>query len=148
MKKLIEIALFTPDVKRTIEFYRKFLGENPAYESEESAEFKLGETRLFIHAKDERDEDPQPNFPKGVDHIAFGVEDLEEACEELRSQGIRAEIGPRDFYWGRSHTSATLAAGSSNSTGPKSSASIRIFEFTRYCFPFSKYPAKKPVPSL
>ena len=102
LKKLIEIALFTPDVKRTVEFYRKFLGENPDYESEESAEFKLGETKLFIHAKDERDENPEPNFPPGVDHIAFGVEDVEEACEELRSQGIRAEIGPRDFYWGRS----------------------------------------------
>ena len=64
LKKLIEIALFTPDVKRTVEFYRKFLGENPDYESEESAEFKLGETRLFIHAKDERDENPEPNFPQ------------------------------------------------------------------------------------
>lgn len=98
LRKLLEIALFTSDVKRTVEFYRKLLGANPTHESDESAEFKLGETKLFIHVRDESDENPEPGFPPGVDHIAFAVGDLDKACQDLQSQGLRPEYGPRDYY--------------------------------------------------
>lgn len=102
LKKLIEIALFTPDVKRTVEFYRKLLGANPTYVSNESAEFELGEAKLFIHVKDESDENLEPDFPPGVDHVAFAVDDVDKACQELKSHGLKPEYGPRDYYWGRS----------------------------------------------
>lgn len=102
MKKLIEIALFTPNVKRTMEFYRNFLGGEPAYESEESAEFNLGEAKLFIHMKDRSDEKLDPGFPPGVDHIAFAVDNIDKACEELRLKSLSPEYGPRTYYWGRS----------------------------------------------
>ncbi len=46
--------------------------------------------------KDAKDKNPEPNFPPSVDHMAFGVEDVDKGSEELRSQGIIAEVVPRD----------------------------------------------------
>ena len=85
MKKLVEVALFTSDVKRTVDFYRRLLGANPTYVSNESAEFKLGETKLFIHVRNESDENPDPGFPPGVDHIAFAVDDVDKAVAAAKA---------------------------------------------------------------
>ncbi len=98
--RLIEIALFTPDVRGTVEFYRKLLDMQPVWESDGAAQFDLGGVDLLIHVKEEGG--PSPGFPPDEDHIAFGVDNVDEACEELRLKGLKVKIGPRDFDWGRS----------------------------------------------
>ncbi len=99
MKRLEEIAYFTTDVDAAVNFYEKVLGIKPAsWHAGVAAEFMLGTVKLFLHARG----DPRPDGPPGVDHIAFAVDDVDQACEELRAQGLRIEIGPKDFYWGRS----------------------------------------------
>ncbi len=100
MKRIIEVALFTPDVMETVEFYKKFLEKTPAWESGDAAQFELGDVKLLIHVKAEGK--PSPGYPPDLDHIAFGVEDVDKACEELRPKGLRVELGPRDYEWGRS----------------------------------------------
>lgn len=99
MKRLGEIALFTPDVDRLVHFYSRVLGMEPsAWQPGETATFMLGDVKLFLH----RQGAPSPDVPPNMDHIAFFVEDVDAECEALQRQGLAAEIGPRDFSWGRS----------------------------------------------
>ena len=35
-------------------------------------------------------------------HIAFEVQDVDAACEELAKRGLTLEVPPKDYYWGRS----------------------------------------------
>ena len=44
-----EVALFTEDVARLVEFYERLLGRAPDSSSESHASFDLGGTTLFIH---------------------------------------------------------------------------------------------------
>lgn len=99
MKPLEEIALFTSDLDRTARFYERLLGVAPAaWEPGETATFLLGSVKLFLHRKGE----PSPEWPPDEDHIAFQVEGVDQASEELKAQGLVMEVAPRDFYWGRS----------------------------------------------
>ncbi len=100
VKRLVEVTLFTSDVKDTVAFYRDFLGVNPAWESDELAQFELEGVKLLIHVKGSSG--PSSGYPPDVDHIAFGVKDVDDACKELRQKGLRPEYGPKDFDWGRS----------------------------------------------
>ena len=98
--RLKEIAFFTPDVKSMAGFYEKLLSLTPSYVSEQAAEFMLGDVKLFIHSRG--DAPPASGDPPNEDHIAFEVENIGAACEELQSRGLTLEIGPKDYYWGRS----------------------------------------------
>lgn len=99
MKRVGEIALFTPDVDRLVQFYAKILGAEPgSWQRGETATFMVGEVKVFLHRRGE----PSPDFPPDQDHIALFVEDVDAESEALRRQGVPAETGPRDFYWGRS----------------------------------------------
>jgi len=100
LRRLVEVTLFTSDVKGTVAFYRDFLGVSPAWESEEFAQFELDGVKLLIHVKG--DSGPSLGYPPDVDHIAFGVKDVDDACRELRQKGLKMEYGPKDFEWGRS----------------------------------------------
>jgi catechol 2,3-dioxygenase-like lactoylglutathione lyase family enzyme len=40
--------------------------------------------------------------PPNEDHVAFGVEELDRACEELRTRGSELLVEPREYPWGRS----------------------------------------------
>ena len=86
-----EIALFTPDVGRMVEFYEQLLGQAPTSRWPGGATFDLDGTTLLIHVA----------VPEGVgvppnqDHFAFRVSDLD---------GVAAGLGAeaRDYPWGRS----------------------------------------------
>lgn len=101
MKRLEEIARFCADVDATVAFYEKLLGVKPAsWQRGETATFMLGDVKLFLHR---RSEQPEPGWPlRDGDHIAFRVEDVGRACEELTAAGLTVVAGPQDFYWGRS----------------------------------------------
>ncbi len=97
MTRLVEVALFTPDVARTTAFYEELLGMPPTSRSESHASFDVGGTTLFIHVASTDESHGAPNR----DHVAFGVADPEAVADRFRSSGVDV-VGPKEFYWGRS----------------------------------------------
>lgn len=68
MKRLGEIALFTPDVDRTARFYKRLPGAPPVSQQQgETATFLVDGATLFLHKKGE----PPLDFPLGEDHIVL-----------------------------------------------------------------------------
>ncbi len=98
MKRLVELAYFTDDVGGMSRFYRQLLGVEPVAQSEDMAIFMVDGTKVFIHAAYTPGEGDLP--PE--DHTAFEVDDLDGACEALTAAGLKLEVPPQDFYWGRS----------------------------------------------
>ena len=95
--RIAEIALFTADVPRLIEFYERILGVPPRSRSESHAFFDVGDTVLFIHHAT----DDSPHGAPGGDHMAFAVADQDGLSADMRGAGIDV-VGPKDFDWGRS----------------------------------------------
>ena len=60
----------------------------------------MGDVKLFIHSRG--DAPPASGVPPNEKHIAFEVENIDAACEELKSLGLTLEIGPEHLFWGRS----------------------------------------------
>lgn len=98
MKKLVEIAKFTPKLDEMAKYYETLLGVPPVARSEGMAIFMLGEVKLFLHHsyKPKEDELPPEN------HLAFEVEDVEQTCGELAAAGLSIEVPPKEYYWGLS----------------------------------------------
>lgn len=98
---LEEIARFAEDIDKTVEFYQRLFGVPPtAWTRGQVAAFQLGPVRFFLHR---RMEEHEPGWPlKDEDHVSFAVKNVDEACKELRTRGLHLEVGPQDFYWGRS----------------------------------------------
>lgn len=96
--KLSELAFFTDDVKGMAAFYRRLLDNEPVAESESMAIFMVGDTRIVIH----QNYIPAKGDLAPEDHIALAVEDIDAACQTLVKQGLKLEIPPKEYYWGRS----------------------------------------------
>lgn len=96
--KLVEIAKFTKDVFNMAQFYRRLLGAEPVVESPDMAIFMNGETKIFIHKIYEQ----LPADLPPENHIAFAVDDVDKICEDLQVKGLKVEVSPKDYYWGRS----------------------------------------------
>jgi catechol 2,3-dioxygenase-like lactoylglutathione lyase family enzyme len=95
-KELQEVARFTSNPKRTIEFYKSFLGLEPVWETEHAAEFKVGAVKVLVHKLSSSEGSP------GEDHLAFTVDDVDSACAELEAKGLRIEKPARTYEWGTS----------------------------------------------
>ncbi len=98
-RRIAEVARFTSKPRELANFYAAILDSPVPEESGDAFNFNVEGVNLFIHPAD--DAVPEPGWPRGVDHVAFEVEDLEKECERLRHEGFEVE-GPRDFPWGRS----------------------------------------------
>src|SRR5437879_13384520 len=96
MTRIAEVALFTTDVPRLIEFYERLLGTSPRSRSESHAYFDVGDTTVFIHLAT----DEAPSGAPNGDHIAFALPDQDRLTDELRPQGHDVS-GPKQIYWGR-----------------------------------------------
>ncbi|KAA0256149.1 MAG: hypothetical protein EDM79_20370 [Chloroflexi bacterium] len=96
--KLIEIAKFTNNVAGMSAFYRRLLGTDPVAESPDMAIFMNAGVKIFIHKMYEAGEGDLP--PE--DHIAFAVADVDGTVAELQAGGAKAEVAPKDYYWGHS----------------------------------------------
>ncbi|UCH60980.1 MAG: VOC family protein [Anaerolineales bacterium] len=96
--KLVELAFFSDDVDQTAAFYRHLLGKAPDVQGDGMAIFLLGDTKIFIH----RSYPPAEGELPPEDHLAFKVEDVDAACQQLIDRGLKFEHLPRDYYWGRS----------------------------------------------
>ncbi len=101
MKRLEEIALFTSDIDAALRFYRRLLGNDPvSSQPGETATFIVNGVKLFLHQKSYAE--PESGWPADEDHLAFAVDEVDREVETLRASGCTIEVGPRDFYWGRS----------------------------------------------
>jgi catechol 2,3-dioxygenase-like lactoylglutathione lyase family enzyme len=95
---LIELAFFTDKINEMVSFYKHLLGSEPVAQSEGMAIFMVGSTKIFIHQNYTPSEGELPP----VNHIAFAVDDVDLTCQGLVQQGLRMEVPPQDYYWGRS----------------------------------------------
>ena len=97
LERLHHVAVIVSDYQRAREFYVEKLGFPVLRENfrEERGDWKLdlrfgdGELEIFaIHGAPER-----PSYPeaRGLRHLAFRVEDIEEAVRELEARGIPCE---------------------------------------------------------
>ena len=98
MARLAEIALFTADVPRLVDFYERVLGKQPRSRSESHAYFDVGETTILIHLVTD---DDVPHDAPGGDHVAFAVPAQDALSDDLRGAGHQV-IGPKVYDWGRS----------------------------------------------
>jgi catechol 2,3-dioxygenase-like lactoylglutathione lyase family enzyme len=98
MRKPVEIALFTDDVESARGFYARLVGVEPAAEWPGGAIFAAGDVKLLVHERAGAMDLGQPS----EDHVAFGVDDLDAVCAELRAHGVTFLVEPREFPWGRS----------------------------------------------
>lgn len=96
--KIIEIARFVDDVPTAIEFYRLLLGVEPSYSNDSLATFDSNGVTVLVHIRYE----PGPRDLPCEDHIAFGVDDVDQTVAALERQGLMVEYPPRDYDWGRS----------------------------------------------
>lgn len=96
--KLAEIAFFTDHVEQMTDFYHRLLGIKPVSRSADMAIFALGDMRIFIHSR----YSPKDGELPPENHFAFHSDNVDEACGQLVALGLRLEVQPKDFYWGRS----------------------------------------------
>lgn len=101
--KLFAVCLLVDDFEKSLSFYRDILGLEINSQEGKFADFKLGETQLAIFQKDEA----TAMFPKefmgkgGGVSLAFQVEDVEKACEGLKTKGVKIIEGPKTTAWGQ-----------------------------------------------
>jgi len=96
--EIAEVALFTDRPDEAKRFYAALLERQADSEWPGGAAYSSGRLTLLVHERGAALEGGPPN----VDHVAFAVDDLEEACGRLRAQGVDVEVDPRQFPWGRS----------------------------------------------
>lgn len=96
--KIVEIARFVEDVPAATAFYRLLLGVEPSYHDETLATFHSNEVTFLIHRRYE----PGPGELPCEDHIAFGVEEVNQTVADLARRGLTVEHPPQDYEWGRS----------------------------------------------
>jgi catechol 2,3-dioxygenase-like lactoylglutathione lyase family enzyme len=96
--RLVEVGVFTDRPEEVDRFYGLVLESSPNSEWPGGATYAAGDVTILIHVRGAE----LPGGPANRDHVAFGVDDLDEACARLREQGVEIEIEPRTFPWGRS----------------------------------------------
>lgn len=88
------IAIFTPDLSASLHLYRDLLGGTVvrtgtiASSGTELAYLQYGTGIIELLAPPQTDK-------RGIDHIAFQVEDLDEAFDDMRKDGIRFTVEPK-----------------------------------------------------
>jgi catechol 2,3-dioxygenase-like lactoylglutathione lyase family enzyme len=94
LKKIAVVMLGVKDLARSVAFYRDTLGLTPQGEvPQEFAFFDAGGTMLALSAGLA---DPQASpSTVGALEVVFGVEDVMEGYEALRSRGVRFVVEPR-----------------------------------------------------
>lgn len=103
ISKLYAVCFLVDDFEESLAFYRDTLGLTLNSQDGKYADFKLGDTLLAIFQKDEA----TVMFPKkhmrsgGSCVIAYEVDDVNKACEQLRKKGITIFSGPKKMPWGQ-----------------------------------------------
>lgn len=89
------IAITVTDLEENIRFYRDILGlpiTESFYDEQEKAQIVFLEVegcQIELLAPDERQEDATPaGGGCGLSHLAFLVESIDEACQDLKARGV------------------------------------------------------------
>ena len=96
--ELVELSMFTEDVRETESFFRRLLGEAPEASGDGFAVFETNGVDLLVHATYD---DSEAELPP-EDHVAFAVEDVDATFERLARDGLDVFRGPAEYEWGRS----------------------------------------------
>ena len=96
--KLIELAYFTDKLDEMAVYYEKFLKIDPIAKSEGMAIFMLGDVKLFLH----QNYLPKDGELPSENHKAFEVRGLDSKMAELKEEGFKIEVEPKEYYWGYS----------------------------------------------
>lgn len=101
------IVLFVKDVKRSRDFYSKFL-KAPLHKDPHSVCYQIGETKLFLALPYRK---PRRKFEKeelGLNHLAFGIRTLSELRGietrlnkvRIKNSGVQIDrYGKKPFIW-------------------------------------------------
>ena len=95
INNLHKIGVVTSDVESAVDFFTKVLD----LEVVERLPSDVGEDYVFMQAAGVKVELlPQKamDAPEGVHHLSFRVDSVDEACEELRSKGVKILVEPFD----------------------------------------------------
>ncbi len=101
--KLFANCLLVNDFEKSLSFYRDVLGLKVNSQDGKFADFKLEGTSLAIFEKDAA----VTMFPKkhmssgGGVVLAFQVDDVNKACEELKTKSVEIFEGPKTTDWGQ-----------------------------------------------
>lgn len=103
-KKLFAVCLLVADFKKSFGFYRDALGlKLKSLDGDQFANFELEGTELAIFQIDAA----VAMFPKeymghgGGVCLGFQVENLEKACQNLKTKGVLTFEGPKTTAWGQ-----------------------------------------------
>ncbi|MBU2577941.1 VOC family protein [Patescibacteria group bacterium] len=102
--KLFAVCLLVENFEKSLKFYKDTLGlKVKSQEGNQFAGFDLKGTEMAIFQKD----GATAMFPKehmgsgGGVVIGFNVRDLDKACEELKTKGVKIFEGPKTTPWGQ-----------------------------------------------
>ena len=103
--RLTASCLLVQDLDKSLAFYRDILGlEVEIANKDFFVKFKMDSTPLMLFDKEAA---ANVLFPKehitqgGGVLLAFQVDDLQKACEELKSKGVEIFEGPKANAWGQ-----------------------------------------------
>jgi catechol 2,3-dioxygenase-like lactoylglutathione lyase family enzyme len=96
--RLHEITIFTDDVDSVADFYQRLLDAEPVHREDGLVIFTVGDVKILIHLRYV----PAPGWLPCENHVCFAVNDLDNTVAQLGNCGIRIEIPPRKYEWGRS----------------------------------------------
>jgi catechol 2,3-dioxygenase-like lactoylglutathione lyase family enzyme len=99
------ITLFVDDLEEARRFYGEVFGLPVAFEDENSAVFRFGETLVNLLKATEAPRLVEPaivaSAAAGVRfQLTLGVQDVDAICDELRRGGVELLNGPMDRPWG------------------------------------------------
>jgi len=108
IESIDHIVLMVRDVEKTAEFYSKFLGK-PIFQGKDQVAYQVGQTKLFLALPYHELKDNEFNKDRvGLNHIAFGLSDLEELKKlqkKLDDAGVQNsgviidKYGNKEFVW-------------------------------------------------
>lgn len=104
-KGIRAITLFVEDLKSTKQFYQKVFGLPVAFENDDSAVFKFGNTLINLLKITQAEELIEPAKVAGRESgsrfvFTIGVDDVDAMCAELTARGVVLLNGPMDRPWG------------------------------------------------
>jgi catechol 2,3-dioxygenase-like lactoylglutathione lyase family enzyme len=102
---IAHITLFVEDLETAKRFYQEVFGLPVAFEDDDSAGFKFGETHVNLLKVSEAPGLVEPATVATRDagvrfQFTLFVDDVDAMCEELKERGVDLLNGPMDRPWG------------------------------------------------
>jgi len=95
IRRIWDVTLTVRDLRKAVEFYENVLGLQKKYEFDDYAGFDCGGVEIGLKTWGGFE---RPR--RGEPYINFLVDDLDEAYEVLKREGVKIIDGPRETPWG------------------------------------------------